>query len=79
MWEKQAMEEKKQATRWYPDKNNSKMKMAAHTLIPALRRQRQVDLWEFKGSLVYIESSRAAKAIQWDPVSNKQRNEYDHS
>jgi hypothetical protein len=44
MWEKQAMEEKKQATRWYPDKNNSKMKMAAHTLIPALRRQRQVDL-----------------------------------
>jgi hypothetical protein len=25
-------------------------------LIPALKRQRQVDLWEFKASLVYIVS-----------------------
>jgi hypothetical protein len=30
------------------------------TLIPALRRQRQVDLCEFKASLVYIVSSRIA-------------------
>jgi hypothetical protein len=30
--------------------------------IPALRRQRQADLCEFKGSLIYIPSSRIAKA-----------------
>jgi hypothetical protein len=31
-------------------------------LIPALRRQRQADLCEFKACLVYITSSRIAKA-----------------
>ena len=33
-------------------------------LVPAFRRQRQVDLCEFKTSLVYIESSRTARATQ---------------
>jgi hypothetical protein len=32
------------------------------TLIPALGRQRQVDLWEFKASLVYRTSPRIARA-----------------
>jgi hypothetical protein len=32
-------------------------------LMPALRRQKQVDLCEFKASLVYRESSRIARAI----------------
>ena len=36
-----------------------------HTpLIPALRRQRQVGLYEFKASLVYRISSRIARATQ---------------
>ena len=39
-------------------------------LIPALGRQRQADLCEFKASLVYIGNSRRAKAvIQTNPVS----------
>jgi hypothetical protein len=33
-------------------------------MCPALRRQRQVDLWEFKSGLVYIASSRTARATQ---------------
>jgi hypothetical protein len=37
-------------------------------LIPALKRQRQADS-EFKASLVYKVSSRAARAIQRNPVS----------
>ena len=37
-------------------------------MIPALGRQRQVDLCEFKVSLVYKVSSRTAKAIQRNPV-----------
>ena len=39
-------------------------------LIPALGRQRQVDLCEFKASLVYRESSRTARTVtQRNPVS----------
>ena len=37
-------------------------------LIPAFRRQRQVDLCEFKANLVYIVSSRTAGATQRNPV-----------
>ena len=33
-------------------------------IIPALGRQRPVDLWEFEASLVYRASSRPAKATQ---------------
>jgi hypothetical protein len=32
-------------------------------LVPALRRQRQADLCEFKSSLVYIMSPRTARAM----------------
>jgi hypothetical protein len=40
-------------------------------LIAALVRQRQVDLGEFKASLVYRVSSRTAKVTQKNPVSIK--------
>ena len=40
-------------------------------LISALRRQRQVDLIEFKASLVYRVSSRTARATQRNSVSEK--------
>ena len=42
-------------------------------LIPALRRQRQADLQEFKSSLVYIESSPCQLGLQEDPVSEKKK------
>ena len=38
-------------------------------LIPALKRQNQVDIHEFKASLVYRASSRTARATQRNPVS----------
>ena len=50
-------------------------------LIPALGRQRQVDLSEFEASLVYIASSRTARTVkQRNPVlknqkTNKQKTE----
>lgn len=37
------------------------------------RRQKQLDLQEFKASLVYIESSRLARARWQYPVSNKKQ------
>jgi hypothetical protein len=40
-------------------------------LIPALKRQREVDLCEFKTSLVYRENSRTAGATQINPVSKE--------
>ena len=48
------------------------------TLIPALRRQRQEDLCEFKASLVYRASSSTARIVkQRNPVlkdkTNKQK------
>ena len=42
-----------------------------HTFIPALKRQRQADLCEFKASLVYIVSYSSARATQRNPVSKK--------
>ena len=39
------------------------------SLIPALGRQRQEELCEFKASLVYKGSSRMARATQRNPVS----------
>ena len=35
----------------------------------ALKRQRQVDLYELEASLVYKESFKPARATQQDPVS----------
>ena len=34
------------------------------SLIPALRRQRKLELFKFEASLVYIVSSRLARATQ---------------
>jgi hypothetical protein len=42
------------------------------SLIPALGRQRQVDLCGFKASLVYRASSRTARATERNPVSTYQ-------
>ena len=36
------------------------------SLIPALGRQRQVDLYEFEVDLVYIVSYRIVKATYWE-------------
>ena len=45
-----------------------------HTsLIPALGRQTQADLYDFKGSLVYRVGSRTAKDTQRNPVSKSQK------
>ena len=44
------------------------------TLIPALRRQRQVGLCKFKASLVYKVSSRTARAVtQRNPIKTKKK------
>jgi hypothetical protein len=43
-------------------------------LIPALRRQGQEDLCEFKASLVYRASTRTAGATQRTPALEKQTN-----
>jgi hypothetical protein len=40
---------------------------------PALRRQRKVDLYEFKASLVYWASFRTARATQSNPVSKQKQ------
>ena len=47
-------------------------------LIPALERQKQVDIYEFKASLVYRASSRTARAVtQRNPVSkNKTKQKF---
>jgi hypothetical protein len=42
-------------------------------LVPALGRQRQVDIHAFKPSLVYRVSSRTARATQRNPVSINQK------
>ena len=43
-------------------------------LIPALSRQRQEDLCEFKANLVYTVSSRTARTTQRNLVLKKQNN-----
>jgi hypothetical protein len=43
-------------------------------LITALEEQRQAELYEFKASVVYIVSSRTARAIQRNPVSKRKKN-----
>lgn len=43
-------------------------------LIPAFKRQRQVDLWMFVGSLAYNASFRTVRAVtQRNPVAKKKR------
>jgi hypothetical protein len=41
--------------------------------MPALGRQRKVDLCEFEGSLVYKVSWRRARATQRNPVLKKKK------
>jgi hypothetical protein len=43
-------------------------------IVLALERKREVDICEFKVSLIYRAISRTAKATQRNPVSNKQTN-----
>lgn len=43
-------------------------------LIPALVRQRQEDLSQFKASLVYIGNSGIARTTQRDPISKNKNN-----
>ena len=46
----------------------------------AFGRQRQVDLSEFEGSLVYIVSSRTAKTVtQRNPVSKTKTHTHTHT
>ena len=48
------------------------LSMVVHkSLIPALRRQKQTDLCEFKASLVYKTNSRTVRASQTNPVSKR--------
>ena len=42
-------------------------------LIPALRSQKQEDLYELEDSLCYTVSSRTAEATQRNPVSENQK------
>jgi hypothetical protein len=53
--------------------SRTKPGMVATHLIPALVRQRQVDLSEFEASLVYRVSSRTARATQRNPVLKKNK------
>jgi hypothetical protein len=49
--------------------------MVEYSFIPAVGRKREVDLCEFKASLVYRASSRAARDTQRNPVwKNKANN-----
>lgn len=49
--------------------------MVAHTLIPALRKQRQADLCEVEASLVYRSSSRIAGLHRENLVWKKKQNQ----
>lgn len=42
-------------------------------LIPILRRQHQVDVWEFEPSLLYIVNFRLSWAVESDPVSKNEK------
>ena len=46
--------------------------MMAHALIPALERQRQINLCELPASLVYIKISMRVRDMKRDPVSKRQ-------
>ena len=43
--------------------------MVVHASVPALWRQRQVDLCEFKASLVYMISFRTARTVNREILS----------
>jgi hypothetical protein len=58
--------------------NYSKFKKPGKPLIPALGRQRQEDLCEFKASPVYRVSSRTARATQRNLVLKNNACKYTH-
>jgi hypothetical protein len=71
---KKKLKEKKNFYKWHKKWKSGQVVVMHTTLIPALGRQRQVDLCEFKANLVYKASSRIAKAMQRNPdLKNKQR------
>lgn len=41
------------------------------SVIPAFRKQRQANLCEFEGSLIYMVRSRSSRAAQHDSVSKQ--------
>jgi hypothetical protein len=47
--------------------------VAVHAHNPSIQRQRQVDLCEFKTSLLYRVTSRTARATQRSPVKKERR------
>jgi hypothetical protein len=51
------------------------MTVVGHSLIPALWRQRKVDLW-VQGCLVYIVSSKTTRTTQSIPVLKNQNNKH---
>lgn len=51
--------------------------MVAQAFILTLRKQRQMELYEFEGSLIDRASSRTASCKQWDPApKNKTKQNY---
>ena len=44
-----------------------------HTLVQALRSQKQEELCEYKASLIYIASSSLATATEGHPISQPQK------
>ena len=55
-------------------KNNSCWAWCHNPLTPALRRQRHVDLYEFKDSQVYKVSSRIARVLYRETLTQKRYN-----
>jgi hypothetical protein len=47
--------------------------------VQALRRQKQVDVCEFEGSMVYRVSSRTARTTQRNPVSKQNKTKQPYS
>jgi hypothetical protein len=45
--------------------------VVAHLLIPALKRQKQVDFCKFEASLIYLTSSKPAKIVSCCLKNNK--------
>ena len=56
------------------EKNKVELSVVVHTVVPALKRQRQMDLCVFEASLIYRASSRIAGAITGNPVSKTKQN-----
>ena len=51
----------------------ARSQVVAHTLVPALRRQRQVDLSEFKASLFYKSEFQDSQGYTEKPCLEKEK------